>query len=270
MEQIKNSVLVKKTGWICISNIYTEYISYLNQNLKQTWTNSTTYLEKHHLLPLFEGGDKKGETILVTFRQHLLLHFYRWCHYRKSGDYLAFRGRLGYTEEVKKKAIQLGGYKAGRLNTPAQQTARKRVGHMNSPAQQRQRQKHLKTGAEGGKVNSHAQFCSRQKLGKRFGKQAGLTCQHPITREALKHSILWVHDSGLKVETPPVQTLNEIQTKLNQMVPKSVNFTSGLSSLIRGEEKKRYGWKLILILIENPCHENPQRSQQPRESTTFR
>ena len=232
MDILVKSIFIKKSKWVCICDLYLTYLSYI----KNRPLDSTRYLEKHHILPIFDGGHKNGETIYVTFKEHTLLHFYRWCSYKKRGDYLAFRGRLGYTEDIKRQAAKLGGYKAGQLN---------------SPAQKEQRRKYLKSGCKGGKKNSSAQYLHRQKLGNTFGKKAGLTRQHPLTKQALKHHIVWIHDSGLIYETPPVETLKQIQNLLNQTLPNSVKFTSGLSSLVRGIERKIYGWKIFIMKIRS-------------------
>ena len=36
------------------------------------------YYEKHHIIPKCEGGAEDGETVLLTFKEHKIIHLLRW------------------------------------------------------------------------------------------------------------------------------------------------------------------------------------------------
>ena len=54
-----------------------------------------------------------------------------------------------------------------------------------------------------------------------------------------------------KKKQEKAKTVQEILEILNQHVPGSVTFSSGLSSILRKVEKKRYGWILVEEIEEN-------------------
>jgi hypothetical protein len=60
--------------------IYEQFITYLKK--AETFLNrKDKNLEKHHIIPLHDGGKKDGETILCTSKQHTLAHYYRYLTY---------------------------------------------------------------------------------------------------------------------------------------------------------------------------------------------
>ena len=58
-------------------NIYTQYIGYLKTEEKRI-KNKNLDLEKHHIIPLHDKGEKDGEIVLCTCQQHTLAHYYRF------------------------------------------------------------------------------------------------------------------------------------------------------------------------------------------------
>jgi len=93
-------------------------------------------------------------------------------------------------------------------------------------------------------MGSPAQKAQSQKIGKQFGRQAGVSRQNPITKQRIAQPMRWVHKSGVEVFIEKAETLQQIMTVLNNYVPDSVKFTSGLSNIVRKIEKRRYGWIL--------------------------
>ena len=74
---------------IFYDNIYTQYIDYLKKKTK----NKNLDLEKHHIIPLHDKGEKSGEIVLCTSQQHTLAHYYRFLAYGQKGDLIAFTMR---------------------------------------------------------------------------------------------------------------------------------------------------------------------------------
>jgi hypothetical protein len=125
------------------------------------------------------------------------------------------------------------------------------AGKMNTPAQQEQRHKHLQLHPENlnpskaGSVGSPAQKAHSAKIGKTYGRKAGISRQNPTTAKRICQPTQWEHQSGVVVFIEKAETVREIMDILNSHVPGSVKFTSGLSSVLRGIEKRRYGWILV-------------------------
>ena len=214
-------------------NLYEAYISYLRTRVLEK--NFTQQLELHHVKPLHSTKIKRGsledkneEKLTVTYKEHFLCHYYRYLALREKGDLMFLQLRASVDVDKAALCRQLGGSTAGKLNTPAQQN---------------QRKKHLKS-YNPSKGASSLQRLHSQYLGKTYGKKAGMSRQDPVTRNRIQEPMHWVHTNGTKVFIPKAETLQEIMEILNQNIPNSVKFTSGLSNIIRGVEKRRYGWTL--------------------------
>jgi hypothetical protein len=222
-------------------NIYDAFVDHLRT--RKIDFNSAGVLEKHHVVPLHKSKIKRGsfkdktqEVLIVTYEEHFTAHFYHYLVYKLPGDlmFLQLRSRVGADKAT--LARQLGG---------------KTAGNMNTDAQQRQRQKHLKPHPENlnpskaGSVGSPAQKAHSSKIGKIYGRKAGMSRQNSITAERIRRPIKWVHESGQVVFIEKAETIQEIMEILNSHVLGSVKFSSGLSSLLRRVEKKRYGWMLV-------------------------
>ena len=81
-------------------NIYQQYIATkLNQQrsccieyIQQRQKDSDEKLYKHRILPGHEGGKYiLQNTLLVTYQEHCLMHFYRFLSYQNPKDELAYR-----------------------------------------------------------------------------------------------------------------------------------------------------------------------------------
>ena len=72
--------------------IYEQFIEYLKR--EETKLNKNDFnLEKHHILPLHDGGCKTGPIIICTINNHTLAHYYRYLAYKQKGDFVAFSMR---------------------------------------------------------------------------------------------------------------------------------------------------------------------------------
>lgn len=75
-------------------NIYEQLIVYLLQLEKQSdFFHKKPILEKHHILPLHDGGKKEGSIVFCTPQNHTLAHYYRYLAYGQLGDKVAYQMR---------------------------------------------------------------------------------------------------------------------------------------------------------------------------------
>jgi hypothetical protein len=226
-----------------LNNLYEAYISHLRT--RQLEKNSSQMLESHHVRPLHSTKikrgsieDRKEEKLTVTYKEHFLCHYYRYLTLREKGDFMFMQMRMCVDADKAKLCRQLGGSVAGKLNTIAQQN---------------QRKKYLKRHPEnlnpskGGSVNSPKQRMHSQYLGKTYGKKAGMSRQDPVTKDRIQRPMRWVHQTGIEVFIPKAETLQEIADILNLNFPdnpKWTTYSSALSKIVRGIEKRRNGWTL--------------------------
>lgn len=73
-------------------NIYDQFIDYLKKEETKLNKNDKN-LEKHHILPLHDGGSKNGVVLLCNQKNHTLAHYYRYLAFKQKGDYIAFTMR---------------------------------------------------------------------------------------------------------------------------------------------------------------------------------
>ena len=94
-------------------NIYTQYIGYLKTEEKKT-KDKNLDLEKHHIIPLHDGGKKDGEIVLYPDSIHLPLsllsfgskgHYYRYLAYSQKGDMVAFSMRWNQKLGLNQRAL---------------------------------------------------------------------------------------------------------------------------------------------------------------------
>lgn len=223
-------------------NIYDDFMDYLRKR-KLDLTDPNLVLEQHHVIPLHKSKIKRNspedanqEKIIVTYDEHYFAHLYHYWVYRLPGDLMFLKLRKDVNANKANLGRQLGGKIAGNLNTPAQQNQRRQFLKLHP--------ENLNA-SKAGSVRNAAQKEHSQKLGKKYGSQAGRTRQNPITKQRISNPMLWIHETGVEVFIQKAETLQEIMTILNTHVPDSVKYTSGLSHIVRKVEKKRYGWMLI-------------------------
>ena len=162
-----------------LMTIYEQFIEYC----KSENFDSECY-EKHHIVPKHSGGtDDKENLIYLPPHIHTLSHYYRWLTFQEIGDKVAYEMRWNQDIESVKLRSQL----AVETN--------KEKGNLfwNS---EWQREQGLKGGTKGGSANTQNQFIARQKVGKTYGKQVGLSRQKSDLVEILKHSTTWKHKTG--------------------------------------------------------------------------
>ncbi len=85
-------------------------------------------------------------------------------------------------------------------------------------------------------------------VGTNYGRQGGLKHQHPQTRQKLSSYIEWEHKSGVWVMSEPHESVSDLVTFLNSVVPGSIKRSNHFSELLRGESKSRFGWTILKVL----------------------
>lgn len=92
-------------------DIYQQYIEYLQQ--RQPKIDNKLY--KHRILPGHERGKyTPNNTLLVSYREHYLTHFYRYLSYRNTKDELAYRLMVNQDANVHLLKSSLGGKIGGK------------------------------------------------------------------------------------------------------------------------------------------------------------
>lgn len=237
---MESSQLFCQTEYLSPFNIYNNYINHIRELNKKRNFDKENFYEEHDVLPLFaskakKGTPEEGELLKMTFEEHNLAHMYRLFTFNETGDYLTLKMRWGGDSEKAKLLTQYGGAVAGKMNTEAQKLQRKNNLSLHP--------ENLNPSLAGS-VQSLAQKTHSKNLGLKYGKQAGMTRQNPITAFKLNHKMIWTHESGVEVIIEKAKTVREVKEILNNAVPGSVKNDSGLSSVLRDVEKKRYGWSL--------------------------
>jgi hypothetical protein len=217
-----------------LMTIYEQFIEYC----KSETFDSECY-EKHHIVPKHSGGtDDKENLIYLPPHIHTLSHYYRWLTFQEIGDKVAYEMRWNQNIESVKLRSQL----AVETN--------KEKGNLfwNS---EWQREQGLKGGTKGGSANTQNQFIARQKVGKTYGKQVGLSRQKSDLVEMLKYSTTWKHKTGKTVILPPQESVTKLCEELQDIEYFDTSNKSLIGKLLRGEKKQLYGWSFTGMAISS-------------------
>ena len=215
-----------------LMTIYEQFIEYC-----KTGNFDSEYYEKHHIVPKHSGGtDDKENLIYLPPHIHTLTHYYRWLSFQEIGDKVAYEMRWYQDLESVKLRSQL----AVKTN--------KEKGNLfwNS---EWQREQGLKGGTRGGSANTQNQFLARQKVGKTYGKQVGLSRQKSDLVEILKHPTTWKHKTGYYVTLPPQESVSKLCEELQNIEYFDTPNKALIGKLLRGEKKQLYGWSFTGMAI---------------------
>lgn len=232
------------------------YISFIESKKGQIF-EKTTYLEKHHILPRFEGGGNEMENLIfLTPEDHRLAHFLRYLEYGKLEDASVVLFRCGYNEEAKRVAQK----------TALAKMKRELIGWWNPIAQSERGQK---GGKKGGSANTQAQFEARQAVGKQYGHQTGIRNQGSVLKEIMQYQLNWVHDDfpGRSFVTTPSRSGKAIINQLEKFVPNQIKNDSSFYKVLKGERSKLYGWKLVGKEIRSEAEGGEGPSERSETST---
>jgi len=96
-------------------NPYLEFIEQARNRAQDLLANnSDAYVEKHHIIPKFDGGsDDSSNLVMLTFNDHTLAHYIRWVVYKQNQDLTAFNLMSGQSEDARVERARLGGQIGG-------------------------------------------------------------------------------------------------------------------------------------------------------------
>lgn len=213
-----------------IDRIYDQFIEYLKKEETKLDLNAKD-LEKHHILPLHDGGQKNGSVVLCSRQNHTLAHYYRFLTYGQRGDKICFQMRQG--RQISSADMAL---------LAVQTLKRKKIGFYNSEWQSIQGKKPKK------KPKTQNQMLQCQKLG--HSRKKKILC------ELLKRKAIWKYEdkqsSLFKTIDPQasltntIQILDETLKSQNKKTLFSVD-TSGFYKVIKGQRKSYHGWSLFFV-----------------------
>jgi hypothetical protein len=217
-----------------LMTIYEQFIEYCKSE-----NFDSEYYEKHHIVPKHSGGtDDKENLIYLPPHIHTLTHYYRWLSFQEIGDKVAYEMRWNQNIE----SVKLRSRLAAETN--------KEKGNLfwNS---EWQREQGLKGGTKGGSANTQTQFLARQKVGKPYGRQVGLSIQKSDLVELLKYSTTWKHRTGKSVILPPQESVTKLCEELQSIEYFDIPNKSLIGKLLRGEKKQLYGWSFTGMAISS-------------------
>jgi hypothetical protein len=215
-----------------LMTIYEQFIEYCKSE-----NFDSEYYEKHHIVPKHSGGtDDKENLIYLPPHIHTLTHYYRWLSFQEIGDKVAYEMRWNQDIESVKLRSQLA----------VETNKQKGNTFWNS---EWQREQGLKGGTKGGSANTQNQFIARQKVGKTYGKQVGLSRQKSDLVEILKNSTTWKHKTGKTVILPPQESVTKLCEELQDIEYFDTPNKALIGKLLRGEKKQLYGWSFTGMAI---------------------
>lgn len=245
-------------------NAYEVYIqdASLDQTAKvDAQGNPLPGVEKHHIMPRFDGGTDAPENIvLLTVKEHVIAHWLRWKVLGKYQDYSAFLFRIGDTEE----ALEL------RRQAVIDARERDRINKRGFFNKEFQRDMGTRGGPTGGAQNTEAQFSARQSVGLKYGRATGLGNQSEALREFVANFTIWAYSAKAATKkrfsvairddeqfylVSPKEAFVDITKVLNTFVPNSVTTPAAMHKLVHGERSQMYGWRIVCTLIRSEVRE---------------
>lgn len=275
---------------------YDEYVRFLAklkaEEASLAWPDPN--VQKHHILPIHAGGSIKGETVRCTIENHGQAHMIRYQVYGQQKDRVAGLFILKQTAEgvkLRQELIVQTNRKRGNVmfNPAWQKEQADKVkssyylqdnpekakewamqGGLTSGKRSKERVKFRKdylanpqnyslTEEEISKLNQESSKLVEKgrNLGKKYGRQGGIKSkQSPLTKQMLNSVLIWKHSTGIIVQTSGLTSVSDLVVLLNSYVPDSVKYSSGLSNVLRGVEKRRYGWEIIDMAISSQADSN--------------
>jgi hypothetical protein len=236
-------------------NVYDVFIEEKKKeeaSIQQQSLEQKIIIEKHHILPRFDGGQDTNENIIfLTIKDHVIAHWLRWQVLNKSGDKIAFYFRINDTENAVKARLES-------ISHARQKDRLENKGFFNSDFQ---REMGLRGGSSGGLKNTPAQYAARQKVGQTYGRETGISNQKETLKDFVGGYSIWSHSkkhqdsSNYKVirndETfflvSPKKAFVDIVKVLADFVPDSIpiNNAATMHALVYQQRKFKYGWCIV-------------------------
>lgn len=164
--------------------IYQQYVQYL----KQRQPNIEEKLYKHRILPGHQGGKYIPQNVLlVTYKEHYLLHFYRFLSYDSPKDELAYRLMINQDANAHLLKSSLGGKIGGKKSAFKHKSAGTQFYSkewQNKNGFKEAGQRNVKSGHMA-KLNKQLTHQQRSQAGKRGGKV--VTDQHRLMKTGMSN-----------------------------------------------------------------------------------
>ena len=234
---------------------YNEY--YMGSPVTNKWYWEL-YTPKKQILQLFDFTDE-GYIEAQEVERRLIKPFYntdKWCLNEHCGGYIS----LDILRKVGKQNKEL---KRGYFSlSPQKQKINQRINGRKAVSRNKekgnlfwniewQREQGLKGGTKGGSANTQNQFLARQKVGKTYGKQVGLSRQKSDLVEILKNSTTWKHKTGKTVTLSPQESVSKLCEELQDIEYFDTPNKALIGQLLRGKKKQLYGWSFTGMAISS-------------------
>ena len=227
--------------------IYEQFITYLLKLEKQPdFFDKNPMLEKHHILPLHDGGKKTGAVVLCSPKNHTLAHYYRYLTYGQLGDKVAYQMRWNQKLGAKQRSLL------------AVKTNKQKGNIFWNPRWQSEQGK--KGGKKGGSQNTKKQTLARSKVGNTYGSQTGIKNQRPLLKTMLSKTTVWQYDYYDEIQHKPAIKKLKITPQLSfsslinilqleTVDSKTIIKKASFYKIIYGTRPQMYGWKLVFVYI---------------------
>lgn len=251
-------------------NPYELYISSLQRSQHDKTTLDGKPLpgnERHHILPKHAGGSNRKDNIVVcSVKEHIIAH---WLRYQVVGDLrdnIAYKMRVGETNEAYQLKIQL-------VKEARQRDREQKRFMFDSDWQSMQGSK---GGLLGGAANTEAQFLARQKVGQTYGRQTGISNQGNDLVAFIECYSIWAYDTTYSAPLPgqrrkykktitpesevfylvePKQAFKDVVDVLNTYSNDAIQKPSSFHKVIYGYRRQMYGWRIVNTLIRSEVKE---------------
>ncbi len=219
-------------------NIHDQFLEYLKKEEKSLDQKKDSDLEKHHIIPLHDGGTKYGQTILCTAKNHTLAHYYRFLIYKKRGDFVAFRMR--WDQKIGKRDRAL-------LAVTKNKSLKQLFW-----SSEWQRQQGKKGGLIGGSKNTKAQLAARQKVGLTYGQKNGSSNASENLKIMLSKKIIWVYkckdQPDKEIAIDPLESASAVIDTLTKYSNKNI-VKSSFMKVFHGTRPQMYGWSIKFVYL---------------------
>lgn len=235
-------------------NEYDAYIK-LMQEKRNNSQGIESRMEKHHILPRFEGGDNSNQNrILLTVKEHVIAHWIRYKSLNKTQDLAAYLFRIGDTNEALK--LRDKNVKAAR-----EKDRESKLGFFDSKFQTKMGQR---GGPIGGSADTESQFLARQKVGLTYGRITGIGNQKDKLREFVSSFSIWAFSLKAKNEPyskdrgeefysllSPKESFVEVVSKLKEFRKNRIEEGKNIATMHKLVYKQRnnmFGWRIVKTL----------------------
>lgn len=219
-------------------------------------------IEKHHIVPRFDGGlDVSENIVLLTVKEHVIAHWLRWKVLKKSQDHCAFLFRIGDTEAAL----------AQRRQSVLEARERDKSNQKGFFDPEFQREMGTRGGSTGGSRGTLEQLRARQQVGLTYGRDTGISNQGEPLQEFVSKFSIWAYSAEAAKGkrradrsdeqfflVAPKEAFTDTVRVLNTFAPASVRNASSLHKVVYKDRNQMYGWRIVNTLTRSEVKEGIQ------------